>query len=230
MTIADKLTTIAANEQKVYEAGKQAEYDAFWDNFQENGNRGNYIDGFAGRGWTDETFRPKYNIQPTNAGYMFRQSGIQDLTGILKNLGIILDFSKCTSFSYFIQGSSLKNIGIIDTTKIDSLAYFLAGAQKLEQIERLILKDDGSQSLTNDYSFGGLSSLQDIVIEGCIGMSVSFQWSTLLTHDSLISIINALKDYSETSRTCTLTLGSTNLDKLSETEKAIATEKGWTLA
>ena len=39
MSIADKLTTIAENEQKVFDAGKQAEYDEFWDSFQSKGTR-----------------------------------------------------------------------------------------------------------------------------------------------------------------------------------------------
>ena len=41
-------------------------------------------------------------------------------------------------------------------------------------------------------------------------------------------IINALM--TNTSGTKTLTLGTDNLDKLSDAEKAIATERGWTLA
>ena len=46
-------------------------------------------------------------------------------------------------------------------------------------------------------------------------------------HDSLMSIINNLATVTTTQ---TLTLGSTNLAKLSSEEKAIATNKGWTLA
>ena len=42
MSIAEKLVTVAENEQKVYDAGKQAEYDAFWDNYQVYGNRENF--------------------------------------------------------------------------------------------------------------------------------------------------------------------------------------------
>jgi hypothetical protein len=45
-----------------------------------------------------------------------------------------------------------------------------------------------------------------------------------------MNVINILKDYSGSGTTYTLTLGSTNLAKLTDAEKAIATEKGWTLA
>jgi hypothetical protein len=43
-----------------------------------------------------------------------------------------------------------------------------------------------------------------------------------------MSIINALQK--KTSGTWTVTLGTTNLNKLDTNEKAIATDKGWTLA
>lgn len=61
MSIADKLTTVAENVPKVYEAGKQAEYDAFWDAFQNNGNRTSYAHAFR-TGWRDSIYNPKYPI------------------------------------------------------------------------------------------------------------------------------------------------------------------------
>lgn len=66
MSTANKLTTIAENVQKVYEAGKKAEYDAFWDTFQQNGNRKNYQNAF-GSCFTPEIFKPKYAIVPKRA-------------------------------------------------------------------------------------------------------------------------------------------------------------------
>ena len=51
-----------------------------------------------------------------------------------------------------------------------------------------------------------------------------------LTVDSLLSLFNALKDYSSEGGTYTCTIGSTNLAKLTDEQKAIATNKGWTLA
>ena len=37
MSIAEKLTAIAENVPKVYEAGQKSEYDRFWDAYQNNG-------------------------------------------------------------------------------------------------------------------------------------------------------------------------------------------------
>ena len=66
MSIADKLTQIAENEPKVYDAGekagKQSEYDRFWDAFQNKGERTVYWYGFSGYGWTNDTLCPKYPI------------------------------------------------------------------------------------------------------------------------------------------------------------------------
>ena len=42
MSMADKLVTIAENEQKVYDAGKKAEQFDIWDAYQNNGNACTY--------------------------------------------------------------------------------------------------------------------------------------------------------------------------------------------
>jgi hypothetical protein len=44
------------------EQGKQAEYDRFWDEYQQSGKRSSYSYGFAGTAWTDATLNPKYPI------------------------------------------------------------------------------------------------------------------------------------------------------------------------
>ena len=50
-----------------FEAGKQAEYDAFWDAYQQNGNKNFYTYAFYGNQWTDDIYKPKYLIK--FAGY-----------------------------------------------------------------------------------------------------------------------------------------------------------------
>jgi len=52
---------------------------------------------------------------------------------------------------------------------------------------------------------------------------------TNITHSCIVDMISKLKDVSEESGTYTLTLGATNLAKISADELAIGTNKGWTI-
>ena len=230
MSIADKLTLIAQNEQKVFDAGKQAEYDAFWDAIQNYGNRKDYHFAFSGDMWTPETFKPKYLIQPTSAYNMFGYWGSDTTRNYRFDFrGLPLDFSKAgLIYNCFYENRLIQAVGEINTTSAGTLSNFFGFATALETVEKLVLKSDGSQDLTNAFNYCG--NLKNITIEGVIGNTISFGNSPLLTHDSLMSIINHLKDFSGTTTTMTLTLGSTNLAKLTDAEKAVATAKGWTLA
>lgn len=62
MSIAEKLQTIAENELKVYEAGRRAEYNAFWDGLQHNGSTDvdcRYMFFY----WEDSYYNPKYPVR-----------------------------------------------------------------------------------------------------------------------------------------------------------------------
>ena len=79
-------------------------------------------------------------------------------------------------------------------------------------------------------TFNYCESLEEVRFGSKISNNgLNFQWSTKLTHDSLMSIIDALADKSaDTSGTAwTVTIGSTNLAKLTEEEIDIARNKGW---
>ena len=73
-------------------------------------------------------------------------------------------------------------------------------------------------------AFTGCVSLE--TLQGFPGLKVSIDLSSSpkLTHESLMNVINNLA-----TSTATLTLGETNLSKLTDSEKKIATDKGWTL-
>jgi hypothetical protein len=321
MSIAEKLTTIAENEQKVYEAGQKAEYDRFWDNFLDYGNRTDYQHAFAGAGWNNETFKPKYDlIDSAYTNRMFFNTGEIDVCARLKECGVTIDISQSTGITYIAYGGDILTLPVLDCRKKPNLTYFLCQTRKLKSVEKVILKNDGSQAFGVNTSFGDLYALEEIRFEGVIGQDISFKNCTLLTHESLMSIINALKDFrlvnstysnvtyewdgtegngeigkvyetdniapdseyiefqyswgtdlvtdyhvivlrvrnlniteEELSKvktfmidsngnlvlginqgnpttTKTLTIGSTNLEKLTDAEKKIATDKGWTLA
>ena len=74
-------TLMAEKQQQVFESGvaigqeqgKQAQYDEWWDEFQDYGNRTWYWGAFAGPGWTDKTLKPKHPIRIDGTiGYTFR--------------------------------------------------------------------------------------------------------------------------------------------------------------
>ena len=60
-------------------------------------------------------------------------------------------------------------------------------------------------------------------------MSLRLNVSNKITVESMVAMFNSLKDLTgETAKT--LTLGATNLAKLTDEQKQIATNKNWTLA
>ena len=229
------LSELSENVDTVYQKGKQTQTDAFWESAQKTSAgalRTDYSYAFAGAMWNDETYLPKYNIAPSNCSNMFFHN--YEIHSPFKcsaypNAPITIDTSSSTSFDRFIYDCVVKAVPTINTTAATRLFSAFSYAVGLETIDKLILKSDGSQTFSS--VFQGTTTLENIVIEGTIGQN-GFDVSpcTKLTHDSLLSIINALKDYSGTTTPKTVTLGATNLAKLTDAEKATATEKGWTLS
>ena len=227
MSIAEKLTTIAQNQQRVYDSGKEAEWNTLWDAIQRGGSIPAEVTGlFYGSVWNDNTFKPKHNIvTKTAVQYMFMNSQITDLKGILESRGLILDTSAGNNFYSTFQGSTITRIPVLNMANATNVTSTFYNCKQLVSIEKMIV----SNSVTFKNAFYNCSSLEELIIDGVIGQSgFNVSYSTKLTHASLMSIINALE--TKTSGTWTVTLGTTNLAKLTDAEKAIATEKGWTLA
>jgi hypothetical protein len=107
-----------------YEAGQKAEYDRFWDIFQDYGKRPYYTYAFAYT-WTDDIYNPKYPITSEAMIYIMYLSSITDT-----KVDIISD-----DLSYaFNQAKKLKTIRkliVKETTKYTSAFY---GCTELENI------------------------------------------------------------------------------------------------
>ena len=219
------LDAMAVGVGEVYEAGQKSEYDRFWDTFQQYGTRTDYSNGF-GAGWKDALFKPKYDLIPTNGYMMFRSSGISDL----KNLSVKLDFSKVTNVQYMFQWSAVKYLGVVDIRAITNVpSSMFAYTSSLVTIDKLILKDDGTQRLETGM-FASASALRDLTIEGVIGTSLSFKSCKNLSKESIISIINALSD-DKTGLTLTLSITAKEAAfTADEWATLIATKSNWTIS
>ena len=91
----------------------------------------------------------------------------------------------------------------------------------------------GTKSYFTD--FGGLKDLGKayLTTQSANNSAYTLNLSTCpaLTHDSLMNVINNLYDIASIGvQPQKLQLGSTNLAKLTDEEKAIATNKGWSLS
>ena len=142
-----------------------------------------------------------------------------------KNLTTIplLDTSNVTGMrQMFYNCSSLTTIPLIDTSKVTVMNEMFSGCTKLETVPALNVSNVNYMS----GIFGACSNLKSILMTG---MKVDFDISasTKFERTDLVTILNNLATVTTTK---TLTMGATNLAKLTNEDKAIATNKGWTLA
>ena len=135
----------------------------------------------------------------------------------------LFDTSKVqTMRSMCFECTQLTTIPLLDTSNVTDMFQIFRYCEKLVTIPAL----DVSKNLNFSNSFNGCTSLKSILMTG---MKVSFNISssTKFERADLLIILNNLATVTTTQ---TLTMGATNLAKLTDEDKAIATNKGWTLA
>ena len=159
-----------------------------------------------------------------------------------------LDTAKVTSMSYmFANCSNITTVPQLDTSKVTDMSYMFAGCEQLTTVPRF----DTSNVTDMSYMFNFCYYLttvpqfdtsnvtnMNIMLNSCIRLeeihmininaNLDIRSSTKFTREALLEIIGNLK--AQTSGTKTLKMGATNLAKLTDEDKAIATNKGWTLA
>ena len=121
----------------------------------------------------------------------------------------------------FIGCTKLATIPALDTSNVTSMKSMFEGCSKLTSISAL-----NASKVTNMnsifYKCGSVTSI------GLYGFTRSISISgTALEHDALVAFLNQAGTASGGS---TITMGPAKLALLSDEEKAIATNKGWTLA
>ena len=233
MSIADKLTTIADNQKKVYDAGyekgNQAGYDTgyvqayddYWTAYHTNTEMANGRHRFYGWEINEKTFRPQQDFTVTAFYRMFCYTkGEFDLVELCEKRGVKMVLKAATindSMEVFGQ-SEVVRIGEVDLS-VGTGNYWqntFGNCKKLHTIEKLVL----SEKVYPYSSFLNCYELKNLTIEGTIGQNnFNVQWSTKLSKESIISIINAL---SETTSGLSVTLSKTAVDKAFETSEGAA--------
>lgn len=178
---------------------------------------------------------PELDTQETrNCGYMFNYCRT-----MRNEKSVTFDVGKCQNFSFMFNNcDQLKIAPTMNTFKGCTFAYMFCNCSSLVTIPKLYLTNtvekyyDENNTTTYDCftcTFDGCVNLENITIQGYINHNITFNTCTKLTHDSLMSILTALNNFSSSSIRRSCGLGSANLAKLTDEEKAIATSKGWNL-
>ena len=145
-------------------------------------------------------------------------SGCPNLTTVK-----LIDTSKVTTmYRMFRNCPNLTTIPLFDTSKVTQMAEMFYACTNLTTIPAF----DASKVTWMLDMFSGCTNLTAIHMTG-ITADLDISSSTLFTREALVEILNNLATLTNTQHT--LTMGSTNLAKLTEEDKLIATNKGWTL-
>ena len=215
---------VAVDMTPAFEAGQKAEYDRFWDAFQDNGNRTVYD--YAFRDWAGcEEIKPKYPIR-TKGLYntFFRCFKLKQLPKEIYPI----DGSFDICYAAFAQCYELEKIEFdmpIKTTNLSGMSSIFSQCYKLVSIGKITV--DG---LPYDFTstFYMCNALENVTFGGTIAGNLSFYHSPKLSLDSVQSAIDAMQDRTGTT-SLTLTLHKDVGEKLTEEQKAAITAKNWIL-
>ena len=124
----------------------------------------------------------------------------------------------------FYGCTSLVEIDGLDTRSITSASELFHGCSALTAIYSAL--DFSNVTSKIDTTFTTCRSLVEVRFTGTINVDIAMNGCSKLSVDSLLSLLNALCE-NGSGKTCKI--GSTNLGKLTDAQKAIATNKGWEL-
>lgn len=222
MSIGEKFEVIA---DEVYEVGKQDMNEAWWRAISNNYTRTDWNYAFQ-----QANIR---NIEPPQGTITVKNDAYRMFQSCKTNESIptCFDCSGVTGVTHAFRWSSIK---VFVDLKIPALSKYQGTWQECGNLETIeIIRCHENTVL--DATFSALKNLKDVTFEGVIGQNISFSASPLLSKETLLSnggdgVFGKLKDYEGTGTTRTITLHADTKEMLTEAEKAIATQKGWTIA
>jgi hypothetical protein len=171
-------------------------------------------------------------------------TSLTNFTSNLTNLttGTVM-FARCSQLINFSSDlSSLTNgtnmflycIGLtnwnIDLPNLNNGLSMFQGCSNLQTFISNLSNLTETPLYSDNTMFSGCTALENFTLSGTLNCdNFNLSVSTNLTVDSLVNVISVLADLTGQSSK-TLILGSTNLAKLTDEQKAVATNKNWILS
>ena len=220
-----------------FDEGQATERSAFWEDFQNNGNRTTYQYAFYAHPFTPNTFKPKYDMRPTGGcdhmfsyinNYYKAANAIGDLKTYLSECGVVLDTSQATSINHmFYLNQAITHLPTISAENCTNINATFFSMPKLVSIECLKLRPDGGNTFSDTFHWA--SYLADLTIEGVIGNDIQIPHS-VLNKASFESVIGALSDTVSGKAATFYKIGKERAMTEAEWQALIATKPNWTIS
>ena len=201
--------------EEVYVKGRDNRRKIWWDAICQDEARTDFSYAFTSMDLSlVGGFNPPFALKPLKAPAMFLSA-----TG-LDNIALSqIDFSLCTNVSNLFQQSDVKSIEKVDLSNVSgTISNTFHHADLLETIGELVLKSDGSQAFSDNF-IAYTPSLKNIKITGVIGNNFKLGYASMLSKESIKSIVSALSDTAEGK---VLTISETAVNNAFETSEGLA--------
>ena len=143
----------------------------------------------------------------------------------MTELPATLDFRQFDSmYQMCYKCTSLTRVPQLETANVTNMMWAFYGCSSLTAIYSTL--DFSNVRSQIDTTFTSCKSLVEVRFAGTINVDVAMNGCQKLSVDSLLSLLNAL---CENGQGLKCKIGTTNLGKLTDAQKAIATDKGWEL-
>ena len=164
---------------ETYEAGKKAQYDEFWDNYQNYGKRTDYSSSFYGRGWNDGSYNPKYPISGGSGNTTrdtFSWSYITDTK-------VTVDISKSTSTYLFNNAKNLVTVRKLIVSESSQYTASFGNCSALENltIEGVIGQNGFNLQHSTKLSKASITSVINALSATTSGLTVTFSKTAVET-------------------------------------------------
>lgn len=158
------LDAMATEIPKIYEEGKKAEYDAFWDYYQSTTQ---YLYAFSYK-WNDDIYKPQKDI-------------------------VIGGSNACNGMFYYSKVTDTKvKITFVSSNNASSAVGFMNKASYMKTIREVVFNKYTEFNNTSFQDCKNLETMNVGGTIGQNGLNL--QWSTKLNKTSIESVINALSD------------------------------------
>ena len=217
----------SAAYQSGFQDGEISQWSSFWDSYQENGQRTNYYAGFVY--WTDECFKPKYNITAKTLEKGFQEGRITNLKQLLVDGGVTISFTdNCETFALYqtFLNSKLTHIPALVSSRITNASACFSGCQNLVSIDNIALNDNCNY----DSAFNNCTALEEVRFGSAISKGLNMSACKKLSKLSIESVINALSDTTSGSSVSLSKTAKEAAFTADEWSALVATKPNWTIS